>query len=59
MGDPFYPLMPFGMYRHRVGAKDYSRPYLPMPTSLQVVEFFRIVVEDSIFGLLANVGLLF
>jgi hypothetical protein len=27
-------------------------------TSLQVVEFFRIVVEDSIFGLLANVGLL-
>jgi NAD(P)-dependent dehydrogenase (short-subunit alcohol dehydrogenase family) len=27
-------------------------------TSLQVVKFFRIVVKDSIFGLLANVGLL-
>jgi hypothetical protein len=32
---------------------------LPLtPTSLQIVKFLRIVVKDSIFGLLANVGLL-
>ena len=30
-----------------------------MPTGLQVVKLFRIVVEDSIFGLIANVGPMF
>ena len=34
------------------------RFYLPVHTSLQVVKFFRIVVKDSIFVVLANVGLL-